>query len=161
MKSKTKLLVYLLLPICITNAYAQRSMAASGRNGSNLNNSIEQTGGKVIYTTYSGPTGLLDQTVQQPYTIATLGLDDFPNISLQIIAYPNTTTTSINLNIEDLTPDTFDYHLFDSKGDEISSQNINKSDTPISSENLPLATYFLNVSDHIKIIKKFKIIKNK
>ena len=155
----TKLLVCLLIGISLTNVQAQQTTIPSGKMASSLSGNINYSVGQTDYTTNSNPTGSLSQGVQQPYEIFSLGTNDFPNISLKMLVYPNPTVALVNLKIENLSSNALEYHLFDMTGKQISSQKINQAETQIPLENLPSATYFLNVSDNNKIIKSFKIIK--
>lgn len=159
MKTTTRLLVCLLLGASLTNVQAQEAPVATGGNASNASGSVDYSIGQIVYSTNSGVTGSVSQGIQQPYEIFTLGTDNFPNISLQMVVYPNPTTSSVSLKIEGLTFSTLEYQLFDLKGRQISNQKISQSETQIPLENLPSATYFLNVSDRNKTIKSFKIIK--
>lgn len=159
MKTTTRLLVCLFLGTSLTNVRAQEATVATGGNGSNTSGSLNYSIGQIVYSTNSGVTGSVSQGIQQPYEIFTLGTDNFPNISLQMVLYPNPTTSSVSLKIENLTFSTLEYQLFDLNGRQISNQKISKSETQIPLENLPSATYFLNISDRNKIIKSFKIIK--
>lgn len=155
----TKLLICLLLGISLTSIQAQQAIIASGGMGSSVNGNINYSFGQVDYFTNSSPTGSLWQGVQQPYEIFTLRTNDLPNINLKMLVYPNPTTALVNLKIENLSFNTLEYYLFDITGKQISSQKINQPETQIPLENLPSATYFLNVSDNNKRIKSFKIIK--
>ena len=155
----TKLLVSLLIVISLTSVQAQQATLASGGIVSSVNGNITYSVGQIDYYTNSNPTGAISQGVQQPYEIFSLGTNDFPNISLKMLVYPNPTAALVNLKIENLSSNTLEYHLFDMTGKQISSQKINQAETQIPLENLPSATYFLNVSDNNKIIKSFKIIK--
>lgn len=155
----TKLLVYLLIGIRLTSVQAQQATIASGGMASSVNGNISYSFGQIDYTTNSNLTGSLWQGVQQPYEIFTLGTDDFQNISLKMLVYPNPTAALVNLKIESLSFNTLEYNLFDLMGKQISSQKINQLETQIPLENLPSTTYILNVSDNSQIIKSFKIIK--
>ncbi|SNB33868.1 T9SS type A sorting domain-containing protein [Flavobacterium psychrophilum] len=155
----TKLLVSLLIGISLTSVQAQQATLASGGIVSSVNGNITYSVGQIDYYTNSNPTGSLSQGVQQPYEIFSLGTNDFPNISLKMLVYPNPTAALVNLKIESLSSNALEYHLFDLTGKQISNQKIKQAETQIPLENLPSATYFLNVSDNNKIIKSFKIIK--
>lgn len=156
---KTKLLFSILLGIGLTSAKAQQATVASGGVASGINGNTSYSIGQIVYSTNLGSTGTISQGIQQPYEIYTLGTGNFPNISLQMIVYPNPTTSSINLKIENLTSSNLEYQLFDLLGKQIASQKISQTETQISLENFPSTTYFINVSDNSKTIKSFKIIK--
>lgn len=154
-----KLLLSILLGISLTSAKAQEATVTSGGVASGINGNTSYSIGQIVYSTNSGSTGTISQGIHQPYEIYTLGTDDFPNISLQMIVYPNPTTSSINLKIENLTSSSLEYQLFDLTGRIIIRQKISQTETQISLENFPTATYLINVLDNTKTIKSFKIIK--
>lgn len=154
-----KLLLSILLGISLISAKAQQATVTSVGVASGINGNASYSIGQIVYSTNLGSTGTISQGIQQPYEIYTLGTDNFPNINLQMIVYPNPTTTSVNLKIEDLTSDSLEYQLFDLSGRIITNQKISQTETQISLENFPSATYFINISDNTKIIKLFKIIK--
>lgn len=159
MKTTTRLLVCFALGTSLASVRAQEATVASGGIASNTSGTVNYSVGQIAYTTNSESIGSVSQGIQQPYEIFSLGTDDFPNISLKILVYPNPTISLVNLEIQGLTYNTLEYQLFDIMGKEISNQKISQSETQIPLENLPTATYLLNVSDQTKIIKTFKIIK--
>jgi len=159
MKTTTRLLVCFVLGTSLTSVRAQEATVASGGIASNTSGTVNYSVGQIVYTTNSESIGSVSQGIQQPYEIFSLGTDDFPNISLKMLVYPNPTISLVNLEIQGLTYNTLEYQLFDIMGKEISTQKISQSETQIPLENLPAATYLLNVSDQTKIIKTFKIIK--
>lgn len=159
MNVNVKHLLILMLIFNLTNIFAQQATIASGGMASSVNGNISYSFGQIDYSTNSNLTGSLSQGVQQPYEIFTLGTDDFQNISLKMLVYPNPTASLVKLRIEDLSFNNLEYKLFDLTGKQIFSQKINQLETQIPLENLPSTTYFLNVSENSKIIKSFKIIK--
>lgn len=122
----TKLLVCLLIGISLTNVQAQQTTIPSGGMTSSVSGNISYSVGQTDYTTNSNPTGSLSQGVQQPYEIFTLGTNDFPNISLKMLVYPNPTAALVNLKIESLSSNALEYHLFDLTGKQISNQKSSK-----------------------------------
>jgi hypothetical protein len=159
MNVNVKFLLIMMLIFNLTNIFAQQAPLASGSQISSVNGSLSYSVGQIDFTTNSNPTGSLSQGVQQPYEIFTLGTNDFPNINLKMLVYPNPTSTLVNLKIENLSFDALEYNLLDITGKQISIKKIYQSETQIPLENLPNATYFLNISDNNKTIKSFKIFK--
>lgn len=154
-----KLVVSILLGLSLTSAKAQQATVTSGGVASGTNGNTSYSVGQIVYSS-SGSTGTVSQGLQQPYEFFTLGTDNFPNISLQMVVYPNPTANSINLKIENLTSTNLEYQLFDLAGRKIAGQKISQTETQISLETFPSSTYFIYVSDNSKTIKSFKIIKN-
>lgn len=155
---------FILFIICIvfwgTKAYTQQTIATSGGNASGSGGSSSNSIGQITYISANGSNGSINQGVQQPFEIVTLGKDNFPEITLQMMVYPNPTSSFLNLRIENYTIENLKYNLFDINGKEILNQKIKNSETQINMSNLPSALYFLKVIEEGKLLKTFKIIKN-
>lgn len=146
--------------ICFQAIHAQSTPVASGGDAIGAGGTSNFSIGQVIYLTAVGAGGTSYQGVQIPYEITTLGSDNFPEISLKMIVYPNPTTSILNLKIENYGFQELSYRLFDIRGKLIYNQKIIKSNTSISLESLYMGTYILEVTKQNKIIKSFKVIKN-
>jgi hypothetical protein len=157
---KTKQLFFLFSFLFFLKANAQQSLNAAGGDATGSNGKISYTIGQIDYVSATGSNGSVSQGVQQPFEIFTLGTDDFPNIILQAIVYPNPTSSNINLIIENYSIDNLHYNLYDIQGRSIANQKITQQGTNITMENLQSANYFLQVFDNNKTLKTFKIIKN-
>jgi len=138
---------------------AQQANVTSGGNATGTSGTSSYSIGQVSYSSATGTNGSVNQGVQQPYEIFTLGNDDFPEIKLLITVYPNPTTAFVNLKIENHSLENLQYQLFDNNGRQIQSQKITTSETQIAMENLATAIYLLNVFEDNKVLKTFKIIK--
>ena len=157
---KTKQLFFLFSFLFFLKANAQQSLNAAGGDATGSNGKISYTIGQIDYVSATGSNGSVSQGVQEPFEIFTLGTDDFPNIILQAIVYPNPTSSNINLIIENYSIDNLHYNLYDIQGRSIANQKITQQETNITMENLQSANYFLLVLDNNKTLKTFKIIKN-
>ena len=116
--------------------------------------SIEQ----VVSNTNTGTNGSIAQGVQHPYEVSIiLGVNEIA-INLQIGVYPKPTTNYLTLKVEENKG--LNYLLFDIQGKVIENKKVNSSNTIITMETLPTATYFLKISKDNKIVKTYKIIKN-
>ena len=78
----------------------------------------------------------------------------------ELKAFPNPTTTILNLQISDATYRTLSYELYTIDGKLIQQQQINSNTTTIITSGLANGTYMLQVKDKGTLIKSFKIIKN-
>lgn len=159
MKTKAKLVMYLCIGISLTDVHGQEATVASGSSVSGAGGSISYSLGQIDYTTNVSPSGTISQGVQQPIEIYSLSTGDFTNIHLQILVYPNPTANLITLLIKDVASNSFEYQLFDLTGSQIVAKKISHAETQIPLENLPEATYLLNVMHNNKIVRSFKIIK--
>jgi hypothetical protein len=160
MKSiKLKGIVIFILVLSI-RGYAQESIPSLGGNASGSGGSASYTISQVAYSSQIGSNGSVAQGVQQPFEISvTLGLEEAKGITLRCTVYPNPTTKSVTLNIENYDIKNLSYLIFDLNGRSISSKKISGNETFISMENLAATTYFIKIMDLNKELKIFKIIK--
>jgi hypothetical protein len=157
---KTTMIILLFFGVFISKTQAQQSVNTSGGNAIGTGGTVNYSVGQIDYTSTSGTGGTVSQGTQQAYEIFTLGTDDFSNINLTMMVYPNPTPSMVNLKIEDYTLENLKYSLFDIQGRQIESKKITQDETQIQMGNLVSAIYFINVIDNNKILKTFKIIKN-
>jgi len=147
----------------LTKVNAPQTVVTTGGNATGTGGSSAYSIGQVAYIATSGTGGSENQGIQQSFTITTVGIDNFPEIKLQMAVYPNPTTSFVNLIIEDspeLSLESMSYQLSDMNGKRIYNQEVTNSETVINLENLTPAIYFLTVTHKNKPIKTFKIIKN-
>jgi hypothetical protein len=96
---KTTIMIMLFFGAFVSKTQAQQSTNSSGGNATGSGGKVSYSVGQIVYTSTAGSGGSASQGVQQPYEIFTLGIDDFSNINLTMIVYPNPTTTLVNLKI--------------------------------------------------------------
>lgn len=157
---KTTMIILLFFGVFISKMQAQQSVNTSGGNAIGTGGTVNYSVGQIDYTSTSGTGGTVSQGTQQAYEIFTLGTDNFSNIKLTMMVYPNPTTSMVNLKIEDYASENLKYSLFDIQGRQIESKKITQDETQIQMGNLVSAIYFINVLDNNKILKTFKIIKS-
>ena len=138
---------------------AQQSVNSSGGNGTGLGGNFSFSVGQIDCVSADGVNGSITQGVQQPFEIMVLGSNIFSTINLEMKAYPNPTTTNLNLKIINYAIENLDYLLFNISGRMISQQKITSEETTISMENLSEGNYIMQVSANGKTLKTFKIIK--
>ncbi len=155
-----KKIILFLLFSCLPKLMAQEATVVSGGTAFASNGSTSYSIGQVAYSNSSGSNGSVNQGIQQPFEIFILGTDDFPEISLNMSVFPNPTTSSVNLSIQNYNVEAMTYQLFDINGRSIQSQKITQTETQIALDNLASAVYLLQISDSSKLLKTFKIIKN-
>jgi hypothetical protein len=143
-----------------TKTYAQQSNVVSGANATGTGGISNYSIGQIVYTTANGSLGSSAQGVQHAFEIFTLGKDNFPEITLQMLVYPNPATSFVNLRIDNYDFQKLQFQLYDIQGREIAKQKITNPETQIDLQNLPSATYLLQIISANKAIKTFKIIKN-
>ena len=158
--NQLKLTAVFFLVIGLTGLQAQESINTTGGNATGSGGSTSYSIGQMVYNTSIGDDGSVAQGVQQPFEISVLGVDDFEEINLSVMVYPNPTTDYLTLEVKEFDPATLSFQLFDIQGRLLQSQNIINNQTNIIMSTLPSATYFVKVSQENREVKTFKIIKN-
>jgi hypothetical protein len=153
--------IFLLFMGSATIIKAQDAIPASGGNSSGSGGSVSYTVGQVSYSSVSDTGGTVSEGVQQPYEIFVItGLDQFTGITLNLFAYPNPTTNSLTLKVDDFNLNNLSFILSDLNGKILTSNLISEEKTSVEMGYLVSATYFLTVKQGNSILKTFKIIKN-
>lgn len=139
---------------------AQDAVLALGGDAVGSGGTVSYSIGQVAYTSIDNINGTVNQGVQLPFEFFTLGINDFHDITLSLIVYPNPTSEFIKLKAETDKFENLNYYLCDFSGKQLLHQKINSWETSIPMGNFPSAIYFLKVNDNNKELKIFKIIKN-
>lgn len=139
---------------------AQQTIPAAGGEASGSGGTISYTVGQLVYTTNTGTNNSLAQGVQQVYEISALGVDDFNEIKLEYVVYPNPTIDKLALKIKNFNNEDLSYQIYDINGRILKMEKLRESSTTISMGYLPSAIYFLRVISGQQPLKTFKIIKN-
>jgi len=156
-----KLSIVILFSVGLTGLQAQNAIPASGGNASGSGGSSSYSVGQIVYTTNTGTNGSSAQGVQQPYEISVItGLEEALDISLEIMVYPNPATDFIKLKIENYEVENLRYRLYDINASLLQDSKIEGQETNIVMSYYSSGIYFLKVTDNIKVIKTFKIIKH-
>lgn len=152
---ENKKLLFIGAILSCTQINAQQAVVTSGGNASGNNGNISYSMGQVNYTTV----GAVVQGMQQPFEIQTLLGIDNSNINLELILYPNPTTSLVNLLVKDYNSEPIQYQLFDFNGRLLVNDKIATTSTTIQMEQYPNAVYLLKVLENNKEVKTFKIMK--
>lgn len=159
--NQKKIIVAVTLLIASSGGlHAQQAVAAAGNEASGTGGTCSYTIGQIAYTSNSGPSGEVNQGVQQPFEIlTTVGLEDH-TITLELAAFPNPTTGSMIISVSDYANQKLSYQLFDTRGKLIEEKEINQPETGITMHQLAPAAYLLKVTENGQLVKEFQIIKN-
>ena len=141
---------------------AQESANTSGGNATGDGGTLTYSVGQVVYTTNTGANGTVSQGVQQTFEISIVTGIKETALSITLSAFPNPTATNLTLQISDYNNEKLTYQLLDMQGKLMRSGEIVGEQTQIDMKILPSTIYFVNiVSQENKIVKSFKIVKNK
>lgn len=150
----------LLLSIGLLQLQAQNNSVTAGGDASGSGGSISYSIGQVDYIQATGSGGTAYQGVQQPIEIYVLGNDEFSNIELSAVIFPNPTSNYVTLSINDMYTNELSFTVVDVNGRKIVSEQIRSAQTIVPFEHLQASMYLLSVMDGNSLLKTFKIIKN-
>ncbi|WP_158730218.1 MULTISPECIES: T9SS type A sorting domain-containing protein [unclassified Flavobacterium] len=154
------LFILFLTSISVVKSYSQESVTVSGGTATGTGGTASYSIGQTTFTSQISSGGNVTAGVQQAYEIVTLGNNDFAEINLVMSAYPNPTIDVLNLVVSDEKWSGMSYQLFDLNGKTLSKlQKMITSETSISMQELQRGIYFLTITNGLKTIKTFKIIK--
>lgn len=157
---KPKIIAALVFFFGILKVNAQQATLASGGNATGAGGKVSYSVGQVAYKTQTGSNGNVNQGVEQAIEIFILSGEEFANIKLEAIVFPNPTVSSVTLKISNFSLDNLNYQFFDIQGRLIKEAKIANEETVFEMDNYPTATYILKINSNTKDLKTFKIIKN-
>ena len=147
--------------ININALQAQETVPATGGEATGEGGTSSYSVGQITYTTDNGTNGSVAKGVQQPYEISIVTGIEATNINLELSVYPNPTTDRLTLAVKDTELNNLKFQLYDLSGKLIQQDQLREQNTQINMQNLAAATYLLKVTDSNKVVKTFKIIRNK
>ena len=145
------------------NVFAQSDFVPVGGTATGDAGSVTYTVGQIaVQGTNNGDKSVLEG-VQQPYEIQTVGVDDYPGITLNAVVYPNPTQNLLNLRISNFEIPTsgLTAQLYDADGRLLQVTTVSELETSFDLRIYPMATYQLRVLDGKRMLKTFKIVKMK
>jgi len=161
MKHKKSIILFALFLFWgLAGANGQNNTLAAGGEATGSGGTLSYSVGQVDYIQAEGSGGTANQGVQQPFEFYVLGVDEYPEILLDIKVFPNPTINNVTLRIGNFIADDLSYQLYDIHGRLLAGQPLQTDTTNIPLGDLAAAVYLLQVIDPSGPIKTFKIIKN-
>ena len=157
---KKLLYTMILLPLSFS-AIAQSAFVPMGGSASGSNGSLTYTVGQIAVQSASNGDKSVLEGVQQPYEIQTVGIDDYPGITLEAVVYPNPTRNYVQLRISnfDIPEQGLAAQLYDANGKLLEIYTVSDLLTQFDLSKYPAATYQLRVLDGKRMLKTFKVIR--
>ncbi|MCK9339599.1 MAG: T9SS type A sorting domain-containing protein [Bacteroidales bacterium] len=154
-------LLTIVIMMTVLYANAQSSLVGTGGEATGNGGSVSFSVGQIAVQSNGDGTTTISEGVQQPYEISVSGVDNYPNITLNAVVYPNPTLDIVRLTIDnfDLQGDNVSARLFDGNGKLIKELRIADCQTEIDMESLPSGTYYLNLFSAKQMLKSFKVVK--
>jgi len=138
---------------------AQNANPVSGGNARGPNGSVSYSVGQTAIGSYENANGSLNAGVQQPYTAKVIAGADVTEVTLEITVYPNPTSSTVTLRIDEGAIESYSMELFDVTGKLVHAQSVTASQTQIPMTQRAAGTYVLRVLRAGAQIKSFNIIK--
>jgi len=157
---KLRLVAFIFCFISIWGLKAQQTVTGTGGNATGNGGSVAYTLGQVFYTHVNGSNTSLAQGVQQPYEISVLtDLKENGVNSEWCAVYPNPVSDFISLIFRESDLSNLGFQLVDVDGRCLEQNMVFSNETKINMNDFAKGTYFIVVSQKMKIVKTFKIIK--
>lgn len=156
-----QIFIFSLLFFAVAVAPAQSDFVPVGGTATGDAGSVTYTVGQIaVQVTNNGDKSVLEG-VQQPYEIQTVGVDDYPGITLEAVVYPNPTRNYVQLRISnfDIPEQGLAAQLYDANGKLLEIYTVSDLLTQFDLSKCPAATYQLRVLDGKRMLKTFKIVK--
>lgn len=151
--------------LCIAGIVAAQSAVVSvGGDAQSNGGSVSYTVGQVAVQTVANSNGSVSvaEGVQQPYEIMTVGVDDYPQIVLDAVVYPNPTDNfaQLRLNGFEIPADGLRANLYDGNGKRLQTIPVTDDLTTFQIGQYATGTYYLEVRDGKRILKTFKVVRS-
>ena len=147
-----------LIILSVTSLCAQSAIVPTGGTATGNGGTVTYTIGQIAVQSYGEGGTSISEGVQQPYEIQTIGIDNYPGITLNAMVYPNPTTSNLQLAISNA-EFKGTVKVFDTNGKFLFSKKIEGENTEIPMSNLAAGTYFVNVCQGQQVLKSFKVVK--
>ena len=150
--------------VLIMMGYAQETITTTGGEATGNAGSVSFTIGQIAVQTAANGNASIAEGVQQPYEIQTVGVDNYPQLTLDAKVYPNPTADRLILSFCSSVVEThgrasLQAALFNNNGQHIRTLNVTGVQTDIDMTDLSSGTYYLRVTDGKQTLKTFKVVK--
>ena len=161
MKRFTTFIVFLLSLAGAT--FAQSAIVPLGGDTQSNSGSVTYTVGQIAVENAANSSGsvTIAEGVQQPYEIQTVGIDEYPQIALNAVVYPNPTDNlaQLQLNGFKIPTDGLRAILYDGNGKQLQSVIVTDELTPFQIGQYATGTYYLELRNSRRVLKTFKIVR--
>jgi len=162
MKKQLFLLTALFMGITMFGT-AQSAIVPVGGDAQSSAGSVSYTVGQIAVQTAANSNGSVSvaEGVQQPYEIQAVGVDNYPQIVLDAVVYPNPTENiaQLRLNGFELPAEGLRATIFDGNGKMLQSFSVTDDLTSFQIGQYATGTYYLEVKDGKRVLKTFKIVR--
>jgi len=155
-------ILFAVLGFMTLSLFGQSAVVTTGGTATGSGGTVTYTVGQIADQKVEGNGQYIIEGVQQPFEIQTVGINNYPNITLEAILYPNPTTSKVMLSIRkyDIPSYGLTAQLYDFNGKLVKSFVVKDLDTEIDFSEYAAATYHLRIVDNKTLLKTFKVVKN-
>lgn len=161
MKRTITTLIFLCLSVL--SVFAQSAIVPVGGDSQGNGGSVSYTVGQIAVQNVANANGsvFVTEGVQQPYEIMTVGVDDYPQIALNAVVYPNPTENlaQLRLNGFEIPADGLRAIFYDSNGKQLHSIVVTADLTSFQIGQYAAGTYYMELWDGKRVLKTFKVIR--
>ena len=161
MKQRTIVIIFLLCMGGVT--FAQSAIVPVGGDAQSNSGSVSYTVGQIAVQTSANSDGSVSvaEGVQQPYEIQAVGVDNYPQITLNAVVYPNPTENlaQLQLNGFEIPAGGLRAILYDGSGKQLQTLTVTDDLTSFQIGHYATGTYYLEVRDGKRVLKTFKVIR--
>ena len=159
-----QLALIMMCGLMVVTAAAQSDIVTTGGEASSNAGSVSYTIGQIAVQSVENGSATLTEGVQQPFEIQIVGVDNYPNITLDARVYPNPTADRVTLTVntpvvETMCTSSLHVALYNNNGQYIRTVDITATQTDIDMTALSAGTYYLRVTDGRQTLKTFKVVK--
>ena len=160
---KNRVFLTSILFMMAAGVFAQSAIVPVGGDAQSNGGSVSYTVGQVAmqYVVNSDGTVSVAEGVQQPYEILTVGVDDYPQIVLNAVVYPNPTDNlaQLLLNGFEIPVGGLRATLHDGNGKQLQTLPVTEDLTSIHIGQYATGTYYLELRDGKRLLKTFKVVR--
>ena len=147
-----------LILLAVMSLSAQSAIVPLGGDAQGGGISVSYTVGQIAVQNNGEGEFRIFEGVQQPYEIQTIGIDNYPGITLNAVVYPNPTQGNVQLTMYNVQLEG-EVKVFDSNGKFLFSKQIDGETTQLDLSPYATGTYYINVCSGKDVMKTFKVVK--
>ena len=155
--------ILILSCLLVPSLFAQSAIVPVGGDAQGNGGSVSYTVGQLAVESAANSNGSISvvEGVQQPYEIMTVGVDDYPQIALNAVVYPNPTENiaQLQLNGFEIPTDGLRATLYNSNGKQLQNVTVTEDLTTFQIGQYATGTYYLEVRDGKRTLKTFKVVR--
>lgn len=147
-----------VLMALLSEGFSQSNIVATGGEATGNGGSVSFSVGQIAVQSNGDGTTSISEGVQQPYEISVSGVDNYPNITLNAVVYPNPTQGNLQLTMNNVQLNG-EVRAYDANGKYLFTKKIEGETTFFDLSAYAPGTYYLNLFSGKQMLKSFKVVK--